>query len=283
MEKQFSDMNLNDNFLKLLEEQILASKVNNEKSIKSILLSLFTNDGVKKEFLTHLYKTLEKKTFYFIRHAQAEHNHYNLYGREQGIKEPDFYDPIITDEGISQCAKIEESLNKLDRVIQLVYVSPLRRTLQTYSLIEKTLNPKGVKVTVTDLLREKLKKPKSHRGHIVEKLIDEFKNDSLDFSYIRKKYWWTQFDDDEYDHEKHATEKEGSSNCEWRIALTLIWIILKEEKNVCIISHSGIYATILLKHESKHGPKCRHGGFYNIERKTIKLYLEVMLAKLFDK
>jgi broad specificity phosphatase PhoE len=279
MEKQLDNLKLSTDYLPILEKLLLNNKINNELTIKSILSDLFATD-TKTDFIKFIFKQLESKHIYFIRHAQAQHNHFNIYQRSQGIEEPDFYDPELTKEGIEQCKALSENINKLDRVIQLIFVSPLRRTLQTYTQVEAILNTDKNKVIVTDLIREKLKMPKSHRGHLVEKLKEEFKQEHLDYGYINKKIWWSQFEDEEYDHINHSSEKESTDNCEWRVAMALIWLILKQEKNVCMISHSGIYTILLLKTLAKNKPKCKHSGLYKLDNKIIKLFLETLFAKI---
>jgi broad specificity phosphatase PhoE len=64
------------------------------------------------------------KTIIFIRHGEALHN----------VKpDMDEYDPPLTDKGINQCKTLAERLEKLDLIgkVQVIFSSPLQRTLQT--------------------------------------------------------------------------------------------------------------------------------------------------------
>ena len=91
-----------------------------------------------------------RKTLYCIRHGLSEHNiNYFKYGSKT------FYDPMFTDtklveDGIHQAISLSESWEKIND-IELVLVSPLMRTLQTYDIIFKDLN---TPVIALDYIRE---------------------------------------------------------------------------------------------------------------------------------
>lgn len=75
------------------------------------------------------------KNIYFIRHAQARHNvAYSLYG-EEAYESDNFIDADLTDKGIAQANKCSISFNVIP--IQVVFTSPLTRTLHTTSIIFK--------------------------------------------------------------------------------------------------------------------------------------------------
>lgn len=80
-------------------------------------------------------------TLVLIRHAQALHNVASDYS---------LHDPVLSELGERQCADLAESLKKekIANEVELVVVSPMRRTLQTAQLGLGWLMERGVKVEV---------------------------------------------------------------------------------------------------------------------------------------
>ena len=75
------------------------------------------------------------KTIYLIRHAEAEHNvAFNFHG-ESAYESPTFIDADLTLTGINQAENTAFKLNVIP--FQVVFTSPLTRTLHTTSILFK--------------------------------------------------------------------------------------------------------------------------------------------------
>ena len=98
------------------------------------------------------------KTLYFIRHAEAVHNPpAKLYGK--GILNNwKFFDAKLTELGEKQCELLGD---RLPRSIEIFYVSPLMRTLQTATLAKLD------KLVALEEIRERLgQRPCDKRNNI---------------------------------------------------------------------------------------------------------------------
>ena len=79
-------------------------------------------------------------TLLLIRHAQALHNESSDWS---------IHDPKLTKLGEQQCRELQESLKntKIADEVELIVVSPMRRTLQTADIgLEWLIKEKGIKV-----------------------------------------------------------------------------------------------------------------------------------------
>ena len=186
-------------------------------------------------------KLLDQKKIYFIRHAQAMHNKYKNMAKQ-------FEDSELTEEGIQQTESIKELLKSLNIRFEAVFISPLKRTIQTFERIS-TVFSKDTKFILTDLLREMLTNSRKNIGMPLSKLKEYLKKNNLnvDTSYITKENWFF----DESDNKKENFDKilndkaehmaESRSLFKLRLRIFILWIILRKEKNILIISHSKVY------------------------------------------
>lgn len=276
LNNKIEQLNIDDKqYLQSLEDSLLKEKIRS-KDFTIKMISQFIGNKNKKEFLKYLEERINGKNFVFIRHAQAQHNEFNIYHRQTGAQEPDYFDPEITKEGMEQCVNITECIGKLKFPIELVYISPMRRTIQTFLQIKDSiLSKKEIQnnnFIVTDLLREQLGREKTHIGHQLTPLKDLYKDkEFLNFDFMNKELWWTNINDEECCDDSHKA-KETHSNFSQRIVLLLLWLILREEQNVCVISHSKVYKVLIGKGTDEKDRKCRakHGGFYLLD--TGKVY-----------
>lgn len=281
----FSKLEINDSsILSFIEDSLKSQKIKDKDFIKNHLTSLVFDyaKGVDN-FLKILKNRLENKKLIFLRHVQAEHNEYNIYHRAKGLEKPKFFDPKVTTEGASQSAEIREFLRNLDFKVEVVFVSPLRRTLQTVGLIkEEILN--SSKVIVTELLREEVTNPDTHFGHHLSKMKETFKDmPFLSYEYMSKEHWWSYAEDHEYIHveHKHLLKPEKKTHFKARLAMFLIWFIFREENCGCLVSHSKVFKTL---HFAPEGSKrAKHGGYYLMENLVLIEYIEKFLENNLKK
>src|SRR5579872_3226060 len=88
------------------------------------------------------------KTIYFIRHGQAEHNvGASQYG-EKAYFDKKYINAKLTDLGIDQC----KNVTKLNLDVDIVYTSPIWRTLETSTI---NFGGRDIKIIATEEIREK--------------------------------------------------------------------------------------------------------------------------------
>ena len=132
---------------------------NGNADIKSFKKNLLTNlkriEKIEK-LINRCEIILKKKNIYFIRHAQSEHNvleHKYAHEGFQALDKWNIRDPKLTEEGIEETKDTIKKLKQLNVHFDSVFVSPLRRAVQTYCLIEKELND-DAQIIITDFIRE---------------------------------------------------------------------------------------------------------------------------------
>jgi len=234
--------NFDNSTIERFEGELSNKKTRNKKNTIEIFKTVVPLNSVEKfiEFLN--YKLSEKKLL-FIRHVEAEHNAFNKHQKILGLPKPKFFDPSITEFGGKQSEEIAINLKNLDFEVNVVFTSPLRRTLQTLEKLKNLYDFRAKNFIVTELLREEVINQQTHTGHTLSKLKDAFNHiDYLNYDYILKEIWWCI----EHEEDCHHTcfSKETKLELNFRIALFLIWFILREERNAIVISHSKIYKAI---------------------------------------
>ena len=114
--------------------------------------------------------------------------------------------------------------------------------MQTYFLIEKDLNS-DAKIIITDFAREVVSKClDKNKGKELSKLKEEYKNSKLDFQFMTKEYWWFDLG------EKIDDEQEGKERFTLRLKLFALWLALRPEENILIISHSHVFVNMQDSH-----------------------------------
>ena len=203
-----------------------------DKSLNNNLRKIISNDNLKDIII----KRISDKNIYFLRHPEAQHN--VLERKYKGdFSKCNIYDPGITQRGVEQTKKtIEKYKNEIFK-FDSVYVSPLRRTIETYFLVKNSLN-KNAQIIFTDFVREVLSYCDKNKGKQLTMLKNELKNENINLDYITKEYWW--FDDGT----KKNNELEGYLKFSLRLKIFILWLIFRPEKNILIISHSHVYAKL---------------------------------------
>ena len=105
------------------------------------------------------------------------------------------------------------------------------------------------------------------------------KIDYLNYEFMNKNYWWSYKTDEEY--EKTGEEEfipEKSKEFKTRLGLFIIWLILREEKNICMISHSKVYKTLAYSNVSKDNKsykkqKIKHGGYFVLNNGSLLRFI----------
>lgn len=244
------------------------------------LINLASSDYLRNTLLTVKHEmTSSTKTVTFLRHSTTENNEYMRQhsprawgGDVDFFKDPGLRDTELSSSGLSLVTKLNqrltsgEALGAFDRAssIDLVAVSPLRRTLQTATIgLDKVLfnaehDPKKV---VCPLAAERLYmeadvgRPRS----VLEKEFPMFDYDSLPKD---DSAWW-------------YTERESDSQPDWRppgdylcrgepkdvfgnrmIALKQ-WLAERPEANILLVAHWGTINSLT----GKQFENCEIGSF----------------------
>ena len=223
---------LRKEILEIIESSLLQGNKN---------INDFTNK-LKKKILSTIEKTdliklietiLKEKQIFFLRHAQSEHN------VNKGINAKKIYDSGLTQEGIKQTENILVLLRELDITFDIIYISPLKRALQTFYYIEKYFKSKNNKSEyfMTDLIREALTDRDKNKGMNLKQLKEFilYNKINVNINFITKEFWWV----DSGNFEENP-EPEIRKLFKMRIRIFLLWIIFRFEKNILLISHSKV-------------------------------------------
>ena len=231
------------------------------------------NKILSKVSITDLMKliesTLKEKKIYFLRHAQAEHN------VKKGLNSIRIYDSSLTEEGKNQTEKILLLLKELDISFDLIFISPLKRALQTFYCIEKYFTNKNDKVEYicTDLIREALTNKDKNKGMNLQKLKEyiDSNNINMNLNFITKDFWW--IDSGKF---VENPEPELRKLFKIRIRIFLLWIIFRFEKNILLISHSKVNRLLNNKEKVKNSEiiELKYENIFNNCVKYFKKELE---------
>lgn len=225
-------MNIEKDILSLIETSI---KKGNE-NINLFALNLITN--LKKITSTEnlediISKRIANKNIYFLRHGEAEHNvlERKYFG---DFSKCNVYNPGITQEGINQTKLTIEKFKNDFSKFEAVFVSPLKRTIQTFSIVKDYLN-KDIQIIITDFVREVISYCDKNKGKQLSLLKKEFEGTNFNFDYMTKEYWWFDLGKNKDD----ELEKKPEFNT--RLRIFILWLIFRPEKNILIISHSHTF------------------------------------------
>ena len=220
------------------------------------------------ETIKHLLKQIiSNKRIFFIRHAEAEHNAYNKQIRNLNLNvtvKKTFHNPGLTELGFSQSKLLSDEITTHSVVFDLVFVSPLKRTIETFCCIKDSLLAKQNKVyfIATEFLREALTINNKNIGHDRTRLIEYVNNKQccLNCEFISKDKWWLN-EMNEYFGDNMEHEPENKKLFKNRIRLFLLWVMLKNENNILIISHSKVFKFIT-KTKIKNLPRKERNYYY---------------------
>ena len=164
------------------------------------------------------------KIIYFIRHGQARHNIYvDLYGKDFLDNNFSLTDPSLTEKGKAQCNNI-----KLDDDLDIIFVSPLTRTLETAKLLFKDR-----KLYAFEQIRERHGvRPCDQRSNINE---------------LKLKFHDINFDlcKDNLDNIWKIDHRETEGELRERIKKVILWLKNRPEKKIGIVTHCGFIVRLL--------------------------------------
>ena len=165
------------------------------------------------------------KTIWCLRHGLSLHN--VMYKTMGNLAYIHLEDTNLLEEGFIQAKKTNQEWNEINN-IDIVFVSPLTRTIQTALNIFRNID---VKIYALDVIKEypgsyeKINKRKSKQI-----LIDNY-GDKIDFSFLMN-------DEDTY--WKEGIEfKETIPQLKKRVEMTKEFFKQRNEKNIAMVSHSS--------------------------------------------
>lgn len=164
------------------------------------------------------------KTIYCIRHGLSIHNYlYHKYGSKI-FYNPDYTDTLLLPEGKNQAINLNKSWKEIDN-IELVIVSPLKRTLETASLIFQN---KNIPIIALEMCREfPLGLHTCNKRSNKEEL--ELLYPNIDFSDLisNKDNLWD------------SKKEEDLDSLNDRIKLLKDYLKNRKEKNIAFVNHSS--------------------------------------------
>ena len=191
---------------------------------------------IKKKPIINI--NMESKKLYCIRHGRALHNDEFLIKGEKAYR--DLIDTPLVDIGIKQAKDLSQNWKNLND-IELILVSPLKRTLQTAENIFKNTN---IPIIALDCIMEfPLGYHRCNKRKNKKELIELYPN--IDFSNLNEESEWT----DEYETKENLVD---------RINKMKNFIKKCKEKNIAIVSHNSILSKFIFdeiwseKNEIKH-------------------------------
>jgi broad specificity phosphatase PhoE len=173
------------------------------------------------------------KNLYCIRHGLAEHNiNYLKYGCKT-FYDPNFVDTSLVEEGFKQAVNLGESWSNIND-IELVVVSPLKRTLQTASEIFKNID---IPIISFELAREY-----PIGGHTCNKRTDK--------EYLMNTFPKINFDDikEGEDYLWDSEKQESIHELNLRINTFKKFIQGRPEKNIALVGHASFIGQLKDNH-----------------------------------
>ena len=173
------------------------------------------------------------KSLYCIRHGLAEHNiNYFKYGCKT-FYDPKFVDTSLVEEGFKQASTLGETWSKIDD-IELVIVSPLKRTLQTATEIFKKTS---IPIIAFELAREyPIGGHTCNKRSSKEYLMNTFPN--INFDGIKEGE----------DHLWDPDEQESIHELDLRINIFKKFIEKRPEKNIALVGHASFIGQLKDNH-----------------------------------
>jgi len=162
------------------------------------------------------------QTLYFIRHAQAEHNPVvDKYGKDI-LTDWKYFDAKLTNKGIEQRKDILKEKELLEEV-DIIFVSPLHRTLETSEILYDLEKP----IVALEIVRERVGvRPCDKRKSIT---TQKLRFPKIDFSLCK----------DDEDKLWKLEHRETEEELKERIKKFLEWVKKTQYKKIVIITHNG--------------------------------------------
>jgi broad specificity phosphatase PhoE len=166
-------------------------------------------------------------TLLLVRHAQALHN---------ATQDWSIHDPKLTELGEQQSRELHESLkaSKIGNEVELIVVSPMRRTLQTATIGFDWMIKKGTKVMLDANWQENADKPcdTGNKISVMEAEFPQYDFSTVDPSYPDKT---TNLSSNPYAFTEKAILARGQT--------CLKALYDRPEKVIAVVSHSGFLRT----------------------------------------
>ena len=166
------------------------------------------------------------KTVHFVRHAEALHNEaFKVRGRA-AYSDPAFLDPELTPLGIDQCLALKSSVEQIQDTLELVVVSPLRRTLMTADLAFD--RKPGTPWLAHEVVRERIGKNTCDKRRVLEEIKGEYP--TVDFAHIKHEedLLWTPH------------HRETPAEMAERGIAFLQWLAARPEGHVGVVTYVGV-------------------------------------------
>ena len=233
MEKDFEDLSIND--LNISDEKTITIEIDENlrknylEEVTSIMKKNFTRHDIylylkerKESYIKLFANHCSKKRIIFMRHAKSEHN---IIPKEKR-KTIQIRDPHLVESGINQLKESFDEIKKLK--FELIITSPLKRALETASIINSNLKP----ILGLDHLRESLNNL-SDVGTCLSELKNEYK--TVEFLF-HKENWWINSEVDE-----KLVKKEHKECILNRVYFSFLYFMLVPENIILLVSHSKIF------------------------------------------
>ncbi len=195
------------------------------------------------------------KNVYCIRHGTSEHNVlFREIGKEAYMK---ITDSNLTHEGREEANLLGNHWTEKEN-IDIVFVSPLKRTIQTAINIFKGTN---VKIYAFDDLKEYPASYENinHREDKKDLIIKYHKYINFRFLPDKDSLW-------------HDTRHETIEELEKRVIKMKDYLLNRQEKNIAIISHSSYLSYFLYGKTTDETNELRHCFPYRLSLKTNTSY-----------
>lgn len=173
------------------------------------------------------------KRITLVRHAQGLHN---LPPEEENARK---HDPDLTEKGKQDCVELCKSFPHQES-IDLLCASPMRRGLQTASLVFKPVIDRGLKILAVPDAQEGWIDP-ANTGTEASLLKTEFGSDYINWSLV-KDGWQV----------KEGKNAPDPASLKARASRVLDWLHERPEQDIVIVSH-GYFAHYLTGGIDKDG------------------------------
>lgn len=174
------------------------------------------------------------KIIHFVRHAEGHHNVAGEKDRRNYLL-PQLMDATLSDLGIQQCMTVQASCEIFDKV-DLVVVSPLRRTLQTATICFPGLIDKCPWIAL-ECIREAMGNYPCNKRNRLSLCSPNFSH--ISFNEI--------LSDEDPLYDTFCGKRESISSIADRCNQFLDWVLKREENNVVVVSHSE-FLYVLFNH-----------------------------------
>lgn len=169
-----------------------------------------------------------EKLIHFVRHAEGHHNVAGRLNPLFGYLREDLVDAELTDYGESQCKALSvKSIPNLNGV-ELLVVSPMRRTLQTATLSFPQHLQSFPWVALENIREQTGKHPCDHRSTI-SALKQQFSH--VNFDHVSAEEDPLYF--------LYPNRREPSDMVSARAKSVLDWLAERKEKEIVVVSHQG--------------------------------------------